>query len=186
MSAKDNAARYCTAKAAATVGMFYKESEMRKPELAPLKLSNPLHLLALGFGSGLSPIMPGTMGTLAAIPLYLLIQGLAAPWYILLLVVGFLVGIPICNAATRAIGRHDHGAIVWDEIIGFGITMFAAPSGVGWIVAGFVLFRFFDIVKPWPISWCDKRVSGGFGIMIDDVIAGVFALVGMQLLAQFW
>lgn len=159
---------------------------MRKPELAALKLSNPLHLLALGFGSGLSPIMPGTMGTLAAIPLYWLIQGLSPVWYLLILLLGFIAGIWICNAATRAIGRHDHGAIVWDEIIGFGITMFAAPAGVGWIVVGFVLFRFFDIIKPWPISWFDRRVHGGFGIMLDDVIAGLFALACLQLLALYW
>ncbi|MFD1007058.1 MULTISPECIES: phosphatidylglycerophosphatase A family protein [Oceanisphaera] len=159
---------------------------MRKPELASLKLSNPVHLLALGFGSGLSPIMPGTMGTVAAIPLYLLIQGLAAPWYIAILVVGFIVGIWICDVATDAIGQPDHGAIVWDEIIGFGITMFAAPAGIAWIVVGFVLFRFFDIIKPWPIGWFDRRVHGGFGIMLDDVIAGLFALGCLQLLAMYW
>ncbi|MBO1518437.1 phosphatidylglycerophosphatase A family protein [Oceanisphaera pacifica] len=159
---------------------------MRKPELAPLKLSNPVHLLALGFGSGLSPIMPGTMGTLAAIPLYLLIQGLSAPWYIAILVLGFIVGMWICDVATKAIGQPDHGAIVWDEIIGFGITMFAAPAGVVWIVVGFVLFRIFDILKPWPIRWFDRRIHGGFGIMLDDVIAGLFALACLQLLAQYF
>lgn len=156
---------------------------MRKPELAALKLSNPLHLLALGFGSGLSPIMPGTMGTLAAIPFYLLMTGLPLWLYVALLVIGFVAGIKICNAATSAIGRHDHGAIVWDEFIGFGITMLAAPSGWTWIAIGFVLFRFFDMVKPWPISWFDRRVHGGFGIMLDDVIAGLFALVCLQGLA---
>ena len=159
---------------------------MRKPELAALKLSNPVHLLALGFGTGLSPVMPGTMGTLAAIPLYWLIQGLSPMWYVLILVLGFIAGIWICNVATRAIGQHDHGAIVWDEIIGFGITMFAAPAGFGWIVVGFVLFRFFDIIKPWPIGWFDRRVHGGFGIMLDDVIAGLFALACLQLLAWYW
>ncbi|NHI02230.1 phosphatidylglycerophosphatase A [Oceanimonas sp. MB9] len=158
---------------------------MRKPELAALKLSNPLHLLALGFGSGLSPIMPGTMGTLAAIPLYLLIQGLPLWLYVALLVVGFVAGIKICNAATSAIGRHDHGAIVWDEFIGFGVTMLAAPAGWQWIAIGFVLFRFFDMVKPWPISWFDRRVHGGFGIMLDDLIAGLFALACLQGLALY-
>ena len=158
---------------------------MRKPELAALKLSNPLHLLALGFGSGLSPVMPGTMGTLAAIPLYLLVQGLPLWAYLGLLVLGFVAGIKICEAATRAIGRHDHGAIVWDEIIGFGITMIAAPAGWGWIAAGFVLFRIFDIAKPWPIRWFDRRVHGGVGIMLDDVIAGLFALACLQGLAAF-
>lgn len=158
---------------------------MRKPELAALKLSNPLHLLALGFGSGLSPIMPGTMGTLAAIPFYLLMTGLPLWLYVALLIIGFVAGIKICNAATSAIGRHDHGAIVWDEFIGFGITMLAAPAGWTWIAIGFVLFRFFDMVKPWPISWFDRRVHGGFGIMLDDVIAGLFALACLQGLALY-
>ncbi|WP_019935942.1 phosphatidylglycerophosphatase A [Oceanimonas smirnovii] len=156
---------------------------MRKPELAALKLSNPLHLLALGFGAGLSPIMPGTMGTLAAVPFYLLMTALPLWLYVALLIIGFVAGIKICNAATSAIGRHDHGAIVWDEFIGFGITMLAAPAGWQWIAIGFVLFRFFDMVKPWPISWFDRRVHGGFGIMLDDVIAGLFALVCLQGLA---
>ncbi len=159
---------------------------MRKPELAALKLSNPLHLLALGFGSGLSPIMPGTMGTLAAIPFYLLIADLPLWLYGVLLVVGFVAGIKICNAATAAIGRHDHGAIVWDEFIGFGVTMVAAPAGWQWLATGFVLFRFFDMVKPWPIGWFDRRVHGGFGIMLDDVIAGLFALACLQGLALYF
>ncbi|WMC09779.1 phosphatidylglycerophosphatase A [Oceanimonas pelagia] len=158
---------------------------MRKPELAALKLSNPLHLLALGFGSGLSPVMPGTMGTLAAIPFYLLMAGLPLWLYVALLVVGFVAGIKICNAATAAIGRHDHGAIVWDEFIGFGVTMLAAPAGWQWIAIGFVLFRFFDMVKPWPIGWFDRRVHGGFGIMLDDLIAGLFALACLQGLAFY-
>ena len=100
--------------------------------------------------------------------------------------VGFIAGIWICNAATEAIGQPDHGAIVWDEVIGFGITMFMAPAGWVWILVGFVLFRFFDILKPWPIRWFDRRVPGGFGIMIDDVIAGLFALGCLQLLAKYF
>ncbi|UNP89265.1 phosphatidylglycerophosphatase A [Aeromonas encheleia] len=157
-----------------------------KPELRNLDLKNPLHLLAVGFGSGLSPVAPGTMGTLAAIPLYLLVSGLPTPWFIVLLVVGFIVGIWICQVATDAIGMPDHGGIVWDEVIGFGVTMIAAPAGWAWVLAGFLLFRLFDIFKPWPISWFDRRVHGGLGIMLDDVFAGIFALVCMQLLAHWW
>ncbi len=129
-----------------------------KPELRRLNLKHPLHFLAVGFGSGLSPKAPGTMGTLAAIPLYLLVSGLSTPWFIALLIVGFVAGIRICQSATDAIGMPDHGAIVWDEVIGFGVTMIAAPAGWEWVVAGFVLFRLFDILKPWPIS-CSTAVS---------------------------
>jgi len=124
-----------------------------RPELKSLSLKNPLHCLALGFGAGLSPRAPGTMGTLVAIPLYLLVSGLPTPWFIALLAVGFVAGIRICQAATDAIGMPDHGAIVWDEVIGFGVTMIAAPAGWEWVLAGFVLFRLFDVLKPWPISW---------------------------------
>ena len=157
---------------------------MIKPELKRLNLANPLHLLAVGFGSGLSPKAPGTMGTLAAVPCYLLVSGLATPWFIALLVLGFVAGIRICQSATDAIGMDDHGGIVWDEFIGFGVTMIAAPTGWQWVVAGFVLFRLFDVLKPWPISWFDRRIHGGLGIMLDDLIAGVFALICMQLLAH--
>ena len=87
--------------------------------------------------------------------------------------------------ATDAIGMADHGAIVWDEVIGFGVTMIAAPAGWEWVVAGFALFRLFDVLKPWPISWFDRRIHGGLGIMLDDLIAGLFALLCMQLLARW-
>ncbi len=171
-----------------------------KPELKRLDLKNPLHFLAVGFGSGLSPKAPGTMGTLAAIPLYLLVSGLPTHWFIALLAVGFVVGIRICQSATDAIGMADHGAIVWDEVIGFGVTMIAAPAGWEWVLAGFALFRLFDVLKPWPISWFDRRIHGGFGIMLDDsdrrpvrpvlyAITGVLArlnatFLGMTVLAS--
>lgn len=101
------------------------------------------------------------MGTLAAIPLYLLVSGLPTSWFIALLVVGFVAGIRICQSATDAIGMPDHGAIVWDEVIGFGVTMIAAPAGWEWVLAGFVLFRLFDVLKPWPISWSIAAFTAG-------------------------
>ncbi|MGL5948368.1 MAG: phosphatidylglycerophosphatase A family protein [Aeromonas sp.] len=155
-----------------------------KPELRRLKLTNPWHFLALGFGSGFSPKAPGTMGTLAAVPLYWLLSGLPLAAYGALLVLGFLLGIVICQRATDAIGQADHGAIVWDEVIGFGVTMLAAPAGWPWIVLGFVLFRLFDVLKPWPISWLDRHIHGGLGIMLDDVLAGVFACAALQGIAH--
>lgn len=148
--------------------------------LTRLSLKNPVHFLALGFGSGLAAKAPGTFGTLAAIPLYLLMAPLPLTWYIGLTLVGVFAGFYICGKAAQDMGVHDHGAIVWDEVVGLLITMLAAPSGWGWLLVGFGLFRFFDIIKPWPIRWLDAKVHGGFGIMIDDVLAGVFSFICLQ------
>ncbi|MCL1141842.1 phosphatidylglycerophosphatase A family protein [Shewanella gaetbuli] len=150
------------------------------PALKKLSLSNPIHFLALGFGSGLAAKAPGTFGTVAAIPLYLLISTLSLPVYIALTVLSVIAGIYICDKASKDMQVHDHGAIVWDEVAGLLITMIAAPAGWAWLVVGFVLFRIFDILKPWPIKWLDAKVHGGFGIMIDDVLAGIFALICLQ------
>ncbi len=144
---------------------------------------DPVHFLALGFGSGCAPKAPGTLGTLAAIPLYLLIQPLPLWTYLLLTGIGFLFGIWICGRVTDDLGVHDHSAIVWDEIIGYLITMIAAPSGWLWIVVGFVSFRLFDILKPWPIRQADRQIGGGFGIMFDDLLAAIYAWIVLQLLA---
>ncbi|WP_455219406.1 phosphatidylglycerophosphatase A family protein [Kaarinaea lacus] len=146
------------------------------------KFRNPIYWLAVGLGSGLAPKAPGTAGTLVAIPIYLLLDGLLLWQYLVIVIAGLIVGIWICDVAARQLGVHDDPSIVWDEIIGFLITMIAAPVGWFWIVTGFVLFRFFDIVKPWPIRTIDRRVAGGMGIMLDDVLAGIYSLVCMQLL----
>ncbi len=151
--------------------------------LERLNWRNPLHWLATGFGSGLSPFAPGTFGTLAAIPFYLLIMYLPLSVYIAVTIVAAVAGIWICQSATQAIGQDDHGSIVWDEFVGFWITMIAAPKGLLWLLAGFLIFRVFDIIKPWPIRWLDRYVKGGLGIMVDDVLAGVFGLAVMQALA---
>ncbi len=151
-----------------------------KPTLQDL-LASPANFFGLGLGSGLSPIMPGTAGTLAAIIPYLFLQYLPLTSYLLVIVIAALVGIKICDATAKSLGVHDHGAIVWDEFVGFWITMIAAPAGWQWILAGFVLFRFFDIVKPWPINWLDKHVDGGLGIMLDDILAGLMAFICLQL-----
>ncbi|MEN0038392.1 MAG: phosphatidylglycerophosphatase A [Cellvibrio sp.] len=155
---------------------------MKTPSFKEM-LANPNHLFAFGFGSGLAKRAPGTFGTLAAIPFFLLLQHLTWPVYLSWLLVTFALGVFWCDRSSKALGVHDHGGIVWDEFVGFWITMFMAPTGVWWIVLGFFLFRFFDILKPWPISWLDKKVHGGFGIMIDDALAGVYALIVLQLIA---
>lgn len=132
-------------------------------------------MLAFGFGSGLSPKAPGTMGTLAAIPLWWLLAQLPLSTYLVVVLIAAVAGIVICGRAADRLGVHDHGGIVWDEFVGFWIAMAVLPVTWQSLILGFVLFRLFDILKPWPISWLDRRVSGGFGIMIDDVIAGLAA-----------
>lgn len=141
-----------------------------------------VHFLAFGFGSGAAPKAPGTFGTLAAIPLYLLLVQLPLIAYIAAICAAFALGVYVCGQASKDMGVHDHGGIVWDEFVGFWITLIAVPVHWIWVVVGFALFRFFDILKPFPIGWFDKRVHGGLGIMIDDVIAGLFALAVIQLI----
>ena len=156
------------------------------PALSKLSLKNPIHFLALGFGSGLAPKAPGTFGTLAALPLYFLMMHLSLPVFIALTLVITIVGFWICDIAAKDMQVHDHGAIVWDEVAGMLITMIAAPVGLLPLIVGFVLFRFFDIIKPWPIKLLDRHVKGGFGIMIDNVLAGVFAAICLQVIHYFW
>lgn len=143
------------------------------------------HFLAFGFGSGASPKAPGTMGTLAAIPVFLLLVQLPVWAYALIVVVAFFFGWYLCEQVSKDMGVHDHGGIVWDEFVGFWITMLLVPVTWWTVLLGFVLFRFFDVIKPWPISWLDAKVHGGLGIMIDDVIAGVFAWIVIQALL-YW
>lgn len=140
-----------------------------------------LYWLAIGFGSGLASKAPGTAGTLVAVPIYLAMVNLA-PWQYLAVVLAlFVVGIWICDVTARQMGVHDHPSIVWDEIVGYLITMIGVPTGWFWVIAGFVLFRLFDILKPWPIRLVDKKVKGGMGIMLDDVLAAIFALIVLQI-----
>ncbi|MEW8507970.1 MAG: phosphatidylglycerophosphatase A [Candidatus Thiodiazotropha sp.] len=138
-------------------------------------LRKPVHLLAFGFGTGMLPKAPGTYGTLVGIPLYLMLQPLPPALYLLLLALAFIAGLWICQRTAEDLGVHDHSGIVWDEIVGYLAAMAFAPPGWVWIVIGFLLFRLFDIFKPWPIRWIDHRVDGGMGIMLDDLIAGLYS-----------
>lgn len=147
---------------------------------------NPIHFLAFGLGSGTAPKAPGTFGTLAAVPFYFFfLQDLESIEYLIILVVTSLIGIYLCGKTSKDLGVHDHSGIVWDEFVGYWITMWLAPTGWLYIVLGFVLFRVFDILKPWPILWVDKHVHGGFGIMLDDVLAGLMSCVVLQILVHF-
>ena len=164
--------------------LLHKEDFAILTKIPPRLLRNPLHFLSLGFGSGLSPYAPGTFGTLAAVPLYLLLAQLPLVYYLLAVLVAFAIGVYLCGYTSAALGEHDHSGIVWDEFVGFWITMIAVPATWQWILAGFVLFRLFDIVKPWPVKVADAKMKGGFGIMFDDVLAALYALVGLQIAQQ--
>ncbi|QOL24397.1 phosphatidylglycerophosphatase A [Thalassotalea sp. LPB0316] len=146
------------------------------------KISDPVQFLALGFGTGLAPKAPGTFGTLAAIPIFILIADLPLSQYLAVLSVMALFGVHICGYAAKAVGVKDHPAIVWDEIVGYMITMIMMPINATTIIVGFLLFRFFDVLKPWPISAVDKKLHSGLGIMLDDMIAGLMAFAVMQLI----
>lgn len=156
------------------------------PEMIkPTPFSSPVQFLAFGFGSGLAPKAPGTFGTLAAVPLYWLASSLNLTLYTLMILVTGVVGIWICDAASRELKVHDHGGIVWDEFVGYFITMWALPATWTWMIAGFVVFRILDIAKPWPVSHLDKHVHGGFGIMVDDMVAGLMACGTLHLALWF-
>jgi phosphatidylglycerophosphatase A len=140
----------------------------------------PHHWLAYGFGSGLLPVAPGSWGTLAAIPLYLLLVPLPVAAYVGVTLLAFAVGVWACGRVGKELGVHDHPAIVWDEVVGLLITLTAVPRGWPWLLGGVALFRLFDIWKPWPIGPVDRRVKGGVGVMLDDVLAGLMALAVLQ------
>ena len=148
-------------------------AEQRSPWREVLK--SPVHILAFGFGTGLSPKAPGTVGTLVAFPLFWATMSLGTTAQLGIAAAMFAFGVWLCGESAKKLGVHDHGGIVWDEIVGMYLTLLAAPPTVlGW-VAAFVLFRFFDIVKPWPIRDLDHRLRGGLGIMLDDVVAALYA-----------
>ena len=149
-------------------------------------LRNPVHFLSLGFGSGLSPYAPGTAGTLAAIPLFWFMAPLPLPAYLGVIGVLFLIGIYLCQVTTDRLGAHDHSAIVWDEVVGYLLTMTAIPFDWRCVLAGFFLFRLFDVWKPWPVRALDRSVGGGLGIMLDDVGAAVYAALSLQAILYIY
>ncbi len=147
-------------------------------------LRDPVHFLAFGFGSGLSPKAPGTMGTLVALPLVYGLMHYSLLVYLCCVVMLCVLGIYVCGESARRLRTHDHPGIVWDEFAGMAITMIGIPLQFRWLLLGFLLFRFFDIVKPWPIREADHRLSGGFGIMLDDIIAGIFSCALLHLIMR--
>ena len=148
-------------------------------------LKNPIHFLSLGFGTGLAPQAPGTFGTLAAIPVVVLAASLGLTGFIIATVLACVVGVFFCDYTAKAMGEHDHPAIVWDEIAGFMVAMLAVPISWQTLLVAFILFRIFDILKPWPIRYLDKHVSGGVGIMLDDILAGLATLAILHALLSY-
>ena len=151
------------------------------PRVPPSIWRNPVHFLAFGFGVGAIPIAPGTFGTLLGIVPYLALRPLDVPVYLAVLGALFLVGTWLCRITARDVGVHDHPGIVVDEVVGFLLTMTGAAPQWWWIALGFAYFRLFDIWKPWPIRLVDRRVNGGIGIMLDDVLAGVYAWLALRI-----
>jgi len=158
------------------------------PGRATLKkvvFGSPAGFLAFGFGSGLSPFAPGTMGTLVAVPFLFALKGLGNTGFWIVLALLFGLGVLLCGQVSRKLGVHDHGGIVWDEMVGYWLSAAFVPLQWPWLLAAFLLFRFFDILKPWPIRQLDKKVSGGFGIMIDDIVAALFTVIILAVLQNF-
>ena len=154
---------------------------MNKPNFKFL-LAHPAHFFALGFGSGLAPKAPGTFGTLVGLPLFWLISSYSLSTQLIIITALFLIGIYLCNVTGKALGVSDHGGIVWDEIVAMMLVLTFAPQHwAGWIVA-FLLFRLFDIWKPFPIRQFDANLKNGFGVMFDDLLAAIYAIASMWLI----
>lgn len=157
---------------------------VRRPDAA-FVFAHPAHFVAFGFGSGLSPIAPGTVGTALAFPIYFALAHWLSPLAILLLCpILFVIGIRACERTGRALGIADHGGMNWDEIVAFLLVLAFTPSSLGWQIGAFVAFRFFDIVKPPPIGYFDRTMKGGFGVMLDDLLAAFYTLLVLALARQ--
>ena len=163
----------------------HRDATPNRLALKKVVFGSPSGFLAFGFGSGLSPFAPGTMGTLVAIPFIFVLRNLGNPGFWIVLGLLFLLGIGLCGHVSRKLGVHDHGGIVWDEMVGYWLSAAFVPLQWPWLLAAFILFRVFDILKPWPIRQLDKKVSGGFGIMIDDVVAALFTVIILAVLQSF-
>lgn len=168
------------------MGMETTRKVSQRPPLPAGFLRNPVHLVALGFGTGCAKYAPGTVGTGAGVVIYLALVQLPAAAYLPITALLFILGIAVCGRTAADLRIHDHPAIVWDEVVGYLVTMIAAPAGWLWLALGFGLFRLFDIWKPWPIRAIDRQVHGGLGIMLDDVLAGLFAFGVLQWVAYFF
>lgn len=161
-------------------------TDVSKDQLIKATFGSWYGCLAMGLGSGLSPRAPGTAGSLAALMLMVGIDVLPAPIQMAWLVVACVLGVWVCHRVSADLGVHDHGAIVWDEFVGMWCVLVFVPMGLATWGLAFLLFRLFDVIKPWPIGWLDRRLHGGLGIMADDLLAAVFALLALSLVHPFF
>lgn len=163
-----------------TISDELHETELKVRPDSKFVFSHPAHFLAFGFGSGLARKAPGTFGTLAAFPIYwFLAPRLSDEIFLVLLIAAFALGIWVCGYTGRVLGVNDYGGIVWDEIVAMLLVLWFTPPGWYWSLLAFVLFRFFDIVKPPPIRHFDSNWHGGLGVMFDDLLAAGYALLCM-------
>ncbi|MBN6709675.1 phosphatidylglycerophosphatase A [Haemophilus haemoglobinophilus] len=155
--------------------------------LSRISLTNPIHFLALGLGSGLIRPAPGTWGTLAGLIVgWLLLQVISPFSFAIFTALCFLLGCYLCQKTADDMGVHDHGSIVWDEFVGIFIVLLAIPDlSLLWCSIAFITFRFFDILKPYPIRYFDHKLESGFGIMLDDVLAAIYAVISVFILRYF-
>lgn len=151
-----------------------------------LILKNPIYFLAFGLGLGFAPFAPGTFGTLLGVLIYVLNHYFTHFNELAVIFISFIIGVYICDKTAKALNHHDHPGIVWDEVVGYLITMINIKFSIVNLLIGFVLFRFFDILKPWPIKIADQKIPGGFGIMIDDVLAAIYANIVLQLIINYF
>ena len=149
--------------------------------------AHPAHFLALGFGTGLAPVAPGTVGTLLGFPIYSLLAPRLAPLELLAAIAGmFTLGTWACSKTGTNLGIADHSAMNWDEVVAFLLVLMLTPPGLGWQAFAFFAFRFFDVVKPPPIRYFDRTIKGGFGVMFDDIVAAFYTLLAMAIVKQFF
>lgn len=141
-------------------------------------LAHPLIFVAFGFGSGLSPVAPGTIGTIVAFPIYwILSETMSKKIFLGMIFVFFLIGIFCCDKAGKFSGEADHSGIVWDVIVAMLLILILVPQSYLSFITAFVIFRFFDITKPWPIYISDRKYKNGFGVVFDDLLAAIYTLV---------
>ena len=154
---------------------------------ARFTFAHPAHVIALGMGTGLAPVAPGTVGTALAFPIFMLLdRWLDAPWLFAVIVIFFAIGVWACGRTGRDLGVSDHGAMNWDEVVAMLLILLIVPDGWEWWILSFVVFRVFDVLKPPPIRYIDRTMKGGLGVMFDDIVAAFYTLLVVAAVQRFF